>query len=184
MRPYIFHLMFLVLFGFFNMHVQVSGIAQVLKNLLFCPINFFFLLACLFTQVLTRFVSSSSPVIYWAAGLWILHSLSGSEVTHLMDSHHLSLPQVLAALVQLLWETSRRSEYLLLSKLVVVYFVSYVVIGCALHCNFYPWTQQHIISQEHYGSYHHHYLLTNHITIIPEPFSGVRGEFEMLCSNE
>ena len=29
MRPYVFHLMFLLLFGFFNMHVQVSKVVLI-----------------------------------------------------------------------------------------------------------------------------------------------------------
>ncbi|XP_078366920.1 GPI alpha-1,6-mannosyltransferase 2-like [Oculina patagonica] len=82
---YVFHLAFMTLFGFTSMHVQV----------------------------ITRFIASASPLIYWYCAHVIIKDTA--DLSH----RHCSK-----------WR----------SKLIVGYFLLYFFIGTVLHCNFYPWT--------------------------------------------
>ncbi|KAL5499908.1 hypothetical protein EMCRGX_G011377 [Ephydatia muelleri] len=114
--PFLLHLLFLVFFGIFNMHVQV----------------------------LTRFVASSSPVIYWFAGGALLDTLpSNCDVPD-------SLCQLGAAIFQRRPKESHSISNRLTpvwvwlqmttGQLIVCYFCVYYFIGCVVHCNFLPWT--------------------------------------------
>ncbi|XP_039535272.1 palmitoyltransferase ZDHHC18-A [Pimephales promelas] len=119
---YIVHSSVLLLFGIFFMHVQV----------------------------LTRFLASSSPVLYWISG----HLLFQYEP--LLQDERLFRPdqiqqqkdhkprlrcavgmcrnnQVLYLLMQ--WQSC--SVY---TRCILGYFISYWFLGLALHCNFFPWT--------------------------------------------
>ena len=90
--PFYFHLMFLVFFALLYMHVEVS----------------------------TRMVFSSSPVLYWTVGSFILSDLGTADAKALSFSNFSSLS--------------------FKSKICIFYFLCYYVIGVALHCNFLPWT--------------------------------------------
>jgi phosphatidylinositol glycan class V len=96
--PYIVQLTFLILFCVFFMHIQVA----------------------------TRFIASSSPVIYW------LPAVIDVKVTHKSDGSPRSPLLVLVELV------SYRSSGI--TRCIVIYYLTYCVIGIALHCNFLPWT--------------------------------------------
>ncbi|KAJ7357581.1 hypothetical protein OS493_024389 [Desmophyllum pertusum] len=81
---YVVHLAFMTLFGFTSMHVQV----------------------------ITRFIASASPLIYWYSAHVIVKDTA--DLAHCRS----------------MWR----------SQLIVGYFLLYFFIGTALHCNFYPWT--------------------------------------------
>lgn len=83
---YVVHLSFLLIFGMTSMHVQV----------------------------VTRFVVSSSPMIYWFAAGWTM--------PRKCDKHDATMYSNLK------------------SNLVYIYFLVYFWLGFVLHCNFYPWT--------------------------------------------
>lgn len=83
---YVVHLAFMTFFGFTSMHVQV----------------------------ITRFIASASPLIYWYSAHVIIRETAESSYRNLKRK----------------WK----------SRLILGYFLLYFFIGTALHCNFYPWT--------------------------------------------
>lgn len=87
-------------------------------------------------QVLTRFICSSTPVIYWFAADALTQSLEDPDLEVLEETESSGAARVLAGIVRTL--ISPFSDWA--SKLIVVYFLLYVVLGYTLHCNFYPWT--------------------------------------------
>nr|XP_023663338.1 GPI mannosyltransferase 2 [Paramormyrops kingsleyae] len=106
---------------------------------------------CMHVQVLTRFLASSSPVIYWFSAHLLLcyepllkedgPSPDGGRQDR-MDRH----PRLLRAdsgvlphnpLTWLLFHGRTCSP---ITRWVLGYFISYWLIGLALHCNFLPWT--------------------------------------------
>ncbi|XP_028408564.1 GPI mannosyltransferase 2-like [Dendronephthya gigantea] len=82
---YVAHLSFLMAFGVTSMHVQV----------------------------VTRFLLSSSPMVYWIAVSWV------TPARHDQDS---------------------KNNSNLKANFVYIYFLMYYTLGYLLHCNFYPWT--------------------------------------------
>ncbi|XP_035201605.1 GPI mannosyltransferase 2 isoform X1 [Oxyura jamaicensis] len=121
---YVVHATALLLFGFFCMHVQV----------------------------LTRFLGSSSPVLYWFAAhllqeherwLWTEGAAGQTAVPPPTGSALGASPgscgpgAAANPLLRLL-----RSYPLVTprSKVVLGYFLAYWLLGLALHCNFLPWT--------------------------------------------
>jgi phosphatidylinositol glycan class V len=108
---YAVHLLFLVGFGMLNMHVQV----------------------------LTRFLFSSTPLLYWFAAGVLCDALPGLPSS---PPSSLSLTHLVNLIVTILLPPSgyNQSRSLHKAQLIVLYFLSYVVIGFILHCNFYPWT--------------------------------------------
>ena len=87
-------------------------------------------------QVLTRFICSSTPVIYWFAADALTQSLEDPDLEALEETESSGAAQVLAGILRTLISPS--SDWT--SKLIVTYFLLYVVLGYTLHCNFYPWT--------------------------------------------
>ena len=85
-------------------------------------------------QVLTRFICSSSPVIYWFAADVLKQTLKPSDLRALESS---DVTALLTGVVKTLVSSSSCWS----SKLIIAYFFLYVVLGYILHCNFYPWTQ-------------------------------------------
>ncbi|XP_040444045.1 GPI mannosyltransferase 2 isoform X2 [Falco naumanni] len=121
---YVVHATVLLVFGFFCMHVQV----------------------------LTRFLGSSSPILYWFSAhlLQEYEPLLWSEGTDDQIAALRSEKSLLGKppgscgketsenpLVRLLMNCSLIKP---LSKCVLAFFLSYWLLGLILHCNFLPWT--------------------------------------------
>ncbi|XP_069751576.1 palmitoyltransferase ZDHHC18-A [Narcine bancroftii] len=87
-------------------------------------------------QVITRFLASASPVLYWFSA----YLLQETGPRHLMQDSGTSaylwiIPRnTLTALLQ----DWRRCS--LTARCVLGYFLLYWLLGLALHCNFFPWT--------------------------------------------
>ncbi|XP_051775051.1 palmitoyltransferase ZDHHC18-A isoform X2 [Erpetoichthys calabaricus] len=108
-------------------------------------------------QVTTRFLASSSPILYWYCTqlLWdnepLLNLESKEKQTPLSvkQQTHDKRPGSFK-ICPLLWKVVPRNpltELLvnwkqtnLVTKCILGYFVSYWVLGLLLHCNFLPWT--------------------------------------------
>ncbi|VVC41134.1 GPI mannosyltransferase 2 [Cinara cedri] len=75
-----------------------------------------FCLFCIHVQVTTRMLASSSPVFYWACGSYFQFPLNFNRITY------------------------RRVYNDFKSRLVVLYFLAYFVVGTALFVNFLPFT--------------------------------------------
>ena len=75
-------------------------------------------------------------MIYWFAADALTQSLEDSDLAALEESGSAGAVRVLAGIVRTLVSPSSGWA----SKLIVAYFLLYVVLGVALHCNFYPWT--------------------------------------------
>lgn len=103
---------------------------------------------CMHVQVLTRFLASSSPVPFWvSAQLLVLHeplirrsTSSTSKRQHHFraansssSSKHAPHNPILALIPH--WRTCSH-----ITHCIVGYFLSYWLLGLALHCNFLPWT--------------------------------------------
>ena len=82
-------------------------------------------------QVLTRFIASSSPVVYWCV----------AEL--LSDVVSMETAGDLWSLVKAVLIGDQNQEYsspLIICRLTLIYFYSYFLLGILLHCNFLPWT--------------------------------------------
>ncbi|KAL4657497.1 GPI mannosyltransferase 2-like [Arapaima gigas] len=119
-------------------------------------VHFTFLLGfsvfCMHVQVATRFLASSSPVLYWFSAHLLLHyepllqedRLSALSEGQMEQKHQWSspldlvlkfLPQnLLTRLLLHCWACVPLTRWLL------GYFISYWLLGLLLHCNFLPWT--------------------------------------------
>lgn len=127
LRPYMFHFLFLLLFGTLNMHIQVRFSCYGTWYTSYFPLS----------QVLTRFLCSSSPVLYWFAAMIVSQALLVPSTT--TSSSHL-LKGLYNTLFSQYSTPAEDSTSKLTTKLTVFYFLAYVILGCVLHCNFYPWT--------------------------------------------
>ncbi|KAM3873192.1 palmitoyltransferase ZDHHC18-A [Diretmus argenteus] len=102
---------------------------------------------CMHVQVLTRFMASSSPVPFWITAHLLLinepllhrRTTSTPNVqlrTHISSRHgckHTPHNPITSLLPH--WRTCSPTTQCILG-----YFISYWVLGLALHCNFLPWT--------------------------------------------
>ncbi|XP_028837988.1 palmitoyltransferase ZDHHC18-A [Denticeps clupeoides] len=103
---------------------------------------------CMHVQVLTRFLASSSPVLFWISAHLLLSHEPLLQVDQ-PESHnrelksHRDLPgpswgpfqhNPVSELLNQWWATS------ILTRCILGYFLSYWLLGLALHCNFLPWT--------------------------------------------
>lgn len=78
-------------------------------------------------EVVTRFIFSSSPFPNWVSASILMRDLSNANISFLVGAPFGSLTMI--------WNKLRMS-----SKLLVLYYAMYVVIGTLLHVNFLPWT--------------------------------------------
>ncbi|KAL0961647.1 hypothetical protein UPYG_G00353440 [Umbra pygmaea] len=101
---------------------------------------------CMHVQVLTRFLASSSPIPFWISGhLLLLYEplLQRRSPATSSKGHQRGTPTIVFLylpqnpIVHLLsrWKTCSMPTQWILG-----YFISYWLIGLALHCNFLPWT--------------------------------------------
>uniref|UniRef100_W5LLW3 GPI mannosyltransferase 2 n=1 Tax=Astyanax mexicanus TaxID=7994 RepID=W5LLW3_ASTMX len=113
-----------------------------------CSVLLIFGTFCMHVQVLTRFLAASSPVVYWVSAHFLLSSEPSLRENKSFD-HGQRLDTLKQGFVgcflmcmnnpvtQLLMHWRTRS---LSTRCILGYFISYWLIGLALHCNFLPWT--------------------------------------------
>ncbi|CAH1787387.1 unnamed protein product [Owenia fusiformis] len=120
--PYVLHMLAMVIFGFFFMHIQV----------------------------VTRFIASSCPVIYWYVAMV---TSSQEELEEKQTNRYNIFAQVKDKQQSDLQEPEESAFDNLLTRqlrnihnnsfsinLILLYFSIYFIIGTVLHCNFLPWT--------------------------------------------
>ncbi|NWY00873.1 PIGV mannosyltransferase, partial [Nothoprocta ornata] len=108
---------------------------------------------CMHVQVLTRFLGSSTPILYWfSAHLLQEHEpLLWSEGTNKETRASLSEKSVLGNSLAGSYEKGISENPLVrllrnyrlntpVTKCILGYFLSYWLLGLILHCNFFPWT--------------------------------------------
>ncbi|XP_074659807.1 GPI alpha-1,6-mannosyltransferase 2-like [Tubulanus polymorphus] len=100
--PYVVHLLFLLSFGIFFMHIQV----------------------------LTRFLFSSCPVLYWYI----------ARVTRSPPTRKTSEKNKETQLKGIIQQITHWNKNNFKTKLIFIYAIIYITIGTALHVNFLPWT--------------------------------------------
>ncbi|XP_078094171.1 palmitoyltransferase ZDHHC18-A isoform X2 [Mustelus asterias] len=90
-------------------------------------------------QVVTRFLASSSPILYWFAAHLLLEvepgHLTQDPATSLHPYKFVIFPR--NQLTALMWDWRGCS---LTARCILGYFLLYWFLGLALHCNFLPWT--------------------------------------------
>uniref|UniRef100_A0A8C9MXL0 GPI mannosyltransferase 2 n=1 Tax=Serinus canaria TaxID=9135 RepID=A0A8C9MXL0_SERCA len=103
---------------------------------------------CMHVQVLTRFLGSSSPILYWFSAhllleheplLWSTGTDNPASGKPLLGKSHSSSGKGTSdnPVVRLLlnWRSTTP-----LSKSILGFFLGYWLLGLILHCNFLPWT--------------------------------------------
>ncbi|NWX29532.1 PIGV mannosyltransferase, partial [Notiomystis cincta] len=104
--------------------------------------------SCMHVQVLTRFLGSSSPILYWFPAhllqkheplLWSTGTDNPSSGKPLLSdspgSRGKGTPENLVVKLLLNWPLITP-----LSKSILGFFLGYWLLGLILHCNFFPWT--------------------------------------------
>ena len=82
-------------------------------------------------QVLTRFIASSSPLVYWCVAELLSDAVSMETTSDLWS---------FSRTVLISGRNEQHSPPSMLCRALLVYFYSYFVLGILLHCNFLPWT--------------------------------------------
>ncbi|XP_053349865.1 palmitoyltransferase ZDHHC18-A [Clarias gariepinus] len=120
---------------------------KVFVYIVHCSVLLTFGIFCMHVQVLTRFLGSSTPVIYWISGHFLLscepllkedkNLAYGKRQNTLERNSNFSIMCINNPITQLLvrWRTCSFPTQCILG-----YFISYWLLGLALHCNFLPWT--------------------------------------------
>ncbi|XP_063399231.1 GPI mannosyltransferase 2-like [Mytilus trossulus] len=108
MLPYIAYLLFITVFGWFFIHIQV----------------------------LTRMVFSSSPVVYWYAAIVIStnYHTKNRKTSHKKHSKYSKICDISDLYIYNVRNCNIQS------KIIVLYFLGYFVIGIFMFSNFLPWT--------------------------------------------
>ncbi|NXY25626.1 PIGV mannosyltransferase, partial [Atrichornis clamosus] len=99
---------------------------------------------CMHVQVLTRFLGSSSPILYWFSAhllqeheplLWSTGTDNPTSGGKSRNSCVKGTPDNLIVRLLLNWRLITP-----LSKSILGFFLCYWLLGLILHCNFFPWT--------------------------------------------
>ncbi|XP_052065066.1 GPI mannosyltransferase 2-like [Mytilus californianus] len=108
MLPYIAHLLFITVFGWFFIHIQV----------------------------LTRMVFSSSPIVYWYAAIIIStdHHAQNMKASSKKHSKYFKICDI--SDISIFDFRNGNTQ----SKMIVLYFLGYFLIGIFMFSNFLPWT--------------------------------------------
>ncbi|XP_021499348.1 GPI mannosyltransferase 2 isoform X3 [Meriones unguiculatus] len=94
-------------------------------------------------QVLTRFLGSSTPIMYWFSAHLLqnqeplLRSLDTAPQKLLEGSSPPGQKAPRNCMLELLYNWKTCSP---VTKCILVYFLTYWLLGLLLHCNFLPWT--------------------------------------------
>lgn len=102
-------------------------------------------------QVITRFIVSSSPVIFWSAATALLQVLDHQKQSISFEANRHSLLETLRCIQKALFPSLKSLNPLhassscggvagTMARFVAAYFAAYIVLGVLLHCNFLPWT--------------------------------------------
>ncbi|KAJ8340809.1 hypothetical protein SKAU_G00331000 [Synaphobranchus kaupii] len=116
---------------------------RVFVYVVHCGVLLAFGLFCMHVQVLTRFLASSSPVLYWFSAHLLVHNEPLLQAEQQDSSSPVCLPRAAwrglphNPITQLLLQWRSCSAH---SRWLLGYFTSYWLLGLALHCNFLPWT--------------------------------------------
>ncbi|XP_043276959.1 GPI mannosyltransferase 2 [Venturia canescens] len=81
-------------------------------------------------QVSTRFLASASPLLYWYCATILSYRRNSSK--EFEESCNLNSKWRVFLLLQ--------ESYTLSDRLIILYFLGYIVLGCAMYSNFLPWT--------------------------------------------
>ncbi|XP_055466929.1 GPI mannosyltransferase 2 isoform X1 [Psammomys obesus] len=98
---------------------------------------------CMHVQVLTRFLGSSTPILYWFSAHLLqnqeplLRSLDTAPQKLLEGSSPPGQKAPRNCILELLYNWKTCSP---VTKCILVYFLTYWLLGLLLHCNFLPWT--------------------------------------------
>ena len=93
--------------------------------------------------MLTRFLCSSTPLLYWVPSICLLQALTSfGRGVGFLDSKYFTLREITMKVGVALFRVPGAGKHagIQISRAVVIYFISYILIGFILHCNFYPWT--------------------------------------------
>ena len=92
-------------------------------------------------QVITRFIWSSTPMIYWISADTILSTRTQLQGAALLDPKLYSFREISQRIVKMiLCSRTPNNWYVRTSQFILGYFLVYTLLGYLLHCNFYPWT--------------------------------------------
>ncbi|KAM5247919.1 GPI mannosyltransferase 2 isoform 4-T4 [Ctenodactylus gundi] len=98
---------------------------------------------CMHVQVLTRFLGSSTPFMYWFPAYLLqnqeplLRSLEKIPGKPLMEDFTLGQKGLRNPIMGLLYNWKTCSP---VTRCILGYFLTYWLLGLLLHCNFLPWT--------------------------------------------
>ncbi|XP_038053278.1 GPI mannosyltransferase 2-like [Patiria miniata] len=103
---------------------------------------------CMHVQVVTRFISSSCPIVFWyAAHLTTDENTETSQPQRNQRDTTQNIPAFRGNISlfdisknELIVQYMKWREQGLRTKLVLGYFAGYCLIGIVMHCNFLPWT--------------------------------------------
>lgn len=98
-----------------------------------CGVLLCMCLLFLHIQVTTRFICSSSPVLYW----YCAHRLNSCCKDWRWSADLSATDNILVYFTNIVKRWQKTDAF---AKFIVLYFISYFIVGTAMHCNFLPWT--------------------------------------------
>ena len=83
------------------------------------------------------------PIIYWIAADTILHTLTQLQCAAVLEPKLYSFREMSQRILKMIFRSETRNDwYVRTSRLLLIFFLVYTLLGYLLHCNFYPWTGQ------------------------------------------